>query len=425
MKKWNRVVAAALLLLMLSALIAVPVLAEGEIPTEPPSNIETTVPPPTVGLTRLRVIGSNQKIYPSSPGLAAGTNSYAFAVPSWMQEATFEITASKAVNITCDGAKITNSGLVYSVAVTFTNKSTTFTVNLADSNDTTVTRVLKLTINRDANRVARFESVTLMDKNSKTLTRTKESTDEAPVYELPAGTTEAKLKIIPRDESDLFIENQTKTKEGKFLDPNAADPNKPRKERLDLITNGDSKYYQINLTLVEGTNLIKLNVIGGDVSKERLVTIIVGDPKANEFVPETVTTSPTDVPTTAPTTEPTTAAAAGLGGGITPTMWILIAVIVVIILATGIFMIANVGGGSKKNRNSDDYYYDRDPIYNRDNRGGQGDYDYGYDEYDEYGFADPPPRQQQHRQRDLYDMDTNYDNKRNKPGRYEDYDDNY
>lgn len=408
MKRMIRLIPALLALMIIAAMMAPAAGATeegGRVDSEEvtPSTEEsttTTTVPPTVKIKNFYIIGSNDKYYLCSPEMTDNVDSYSFNIPDWMESATILIKAATGLKVTSDSADFNeNSGVYRGKIKDITKSSQSYTVRLEGSS---ATRTLTVTIKR-SNIPCYFDSISMYKGD--TAINSKGTITDGLTFNLDSGTTGGvKLRIKPRHENEVKVANLT------GLTVDQIDGSEP-KTTLELNT--ATMRYEYSPTLVEGTNLFRVTVSAGNVTKTCDVTIIVGDANANA---PTTTTEPTAAPT-APVSDSsviggqdsvtlTTTSATEKSGGLfngsgkmSPVMWVLIGIIITIIAGAIIFMIINLSN-------------------NRD--------DYDDDYYDDYGYDRPAPRRRSRRNLAEYvDEDDYYDEPRPVYRSREEYDERY
>ena len=421
MKRIRRVSSVLIALIMLCCFMAAKAFAEEGTTTTTAASADVSS---GISFELKNGLGSNGKFYPADKAASSKSNSYSFTVPAWMEKITIVFTSS-GVTVTSDVGTVSSSGSEHKIEVEMTADKTPVKATLTKGD---AARTVTFTIVRSASRAPRFESLKITDSSGGEITRDSSSAEDAPVYTRNAGVTSLKLQVVARDEGKVILINETKSSDGKFVTPDAADAAKPLENSLPL----ESGSRKADLTLIDGTNTFLVQVIGGDVKKERKVTIIVGNKDANALgagalvSPSVV--SPTDFTTT--TTVPTMAPPSK-GISMSPIMWVLVAIIAVVVLGTVIFMVVNMSSGR---RDYDDEYDDYGGGYARGGGRRRG----GYDDYDDGGYGEAPlhggrrnlgdyagddeyvPRRQQQRYNDYDDDD---DSPRRPNRRYDDYDD--
>ena len=401
----------------------------------------TTAAQATVKLDQLRVKGSNNKVYLSTPELSDGANAYSFAVPDWMETVTITFIGKEGIAATCsNNQSVIAAGTNYSVSMDLTEKKQTVTLNLKKDG---ITRAIDVTVNR--RQIDCYIEDIMVFNGDNEITPTGSAEEGKMTFTLPSGALDGiKLRVKPRHEGSVTITNTTKKQDGDAITDN---------EKTQLKLNQYSTYYPTDLCdtesfdkLVEGTNRYYIEVKAGDVVRTCDVTVIVGDPNAN--APTTTTTTTTTAPT-APPTQPTTAtlpsvqqtipnnqggsSATGMLGSIPPVLWVLIGIIALVVIGSCIFMIVNMSAGSRRGGgyNNYDYDYDYGPQRPRRRRNLteylDDEYDDYYDDrgrggrYDDYDDYDRAPRRGG--RYDSYDGYDDYDQPPRRSSRYDDYDD--
>ncbi len=376
MKFSVRAAAVLLVLLMLTAMIPMTVFATETDPTEPTTS---TTAAPTVSLSNLYVLGSNNKNYLADPSLSAGNNKYSFYLPDWMEEAKLIIKSSEDISVSCESAEFEKKDGAYQGLFKLGSSKNTFKVTVKSGDkERELTVVIFL-----SDIPCKLEKITLLKKSEEVKTFTETEKIE---HTFPSGTTSGiSLRIVPRHEQTVEITNLTGIPENQITG---------NEQKTKLNMHEAYKRYDTDLTLVEGTNVFLVTVTAGKVKKESKITIIVGDANANI----TTTTAPTEPSMTAPTegttafilpTEPNDREEVGAAGSFPPVLWVTVGVVIAVVLGACIFMIVNMGnrnnngGGGGGGYDGYDDYDRRQPHYPaRRNLS-----EYVGDDYDEYGYG--------------------------------------
>lgn len=361
MKKFIKTASVLLLLVMLIAALPATVFATAD----------TTPGESSVSISSLYMLGSNQKYYNPSPSLTAGVNSYSFNVPDWMPSVTICIKSVSGLSVTADNATFTSNGSTYRGEITLDSDKKTVAVSMTG---TAGTRSLSITV-RKISIETFFDTVTMMD-GDKTV-EAQGTIADGLTYTLNSGVTERVLRIMPRHENEVFIENLTNDSTG-----NPVAGTEP-KQKLELT----NSRYETTLKLIEGTNKFTITISAGTVTKTCEITVIVGNANANEVIVTTTTTAPVisdsddtgALVTTAPTAPTATA-----GGGLSPIMWVAIGIIIAVVIGACIFMIVNMSSG-----NSRDHIppIDEPPLYRPQRGRNLGDF--ADDDYYDDGYGAP------------------------------------
>lgn len=413
---FTKVFCMLMVLVMLCAALPAAVWAEAGAENTETTAAETTTTTaaPTVELTQLRIKGSNEKIYLSTPNLSSTVNEYSFAVPDWMETVTVTFSGKTGIAATCsNGQAVISSGTAYSVSVELTGDKQSVVLSLDDG---TAKREITVVVNRRT--IDCYIEDIMLYNGDNEINPQGDAASGNMTFTLPSGTlSNVSLRVKPRHENTVTIANTTKKTDGSSV---MAD------EKKQLTINQYSTFYPINLcttdrfaALEEGTNKYYVEVTAGTVTRTCNITIIVGDPAANAPTTTTTTTTTTAVVAPIQTTAPTVAtlpsstvqtlpgAQGGSGdsmlGTIPPVLWVLIGLIALVVIGSCIFMIVSMTAS------------------NRRAMGGRGGYGGGYD----YGYDYDPPRR---RRRNLteYMDDEYYDDYgggygRDRGGRYDDY----
>ncbi len=417
----KRTICTFLALVMLCCTLPLTVWAES---SDPAATTTTTAAPATVKLDQLRVKGSNNKVYLSTPNLSDGANAYSFGVPNWMETVTITFIGKEGIAATCsNGQAVIAAGTNYSVSMELTENKQTVTLSLKQGD---LTRNIDVTVNR-RQIDCYIEDIMIYSGDNK-ITPTSGTAEEGKMtFTLPSGTLNGvKLRVKPRHEGTVTISNVTKKQDGEAITD---------AEKILLKLNQSSTYYPTDLCdttsfdkLVEGTNRYYVEVKAGTITRTCDVTVIVGDPNANAPTTTTTTTTTTAPPTTPPTsaTAPSvqqnipgnqSSAASSILGNIPPVLWILIGIIALVVIGSCIFMIVNMSAGNRGRGgyNNYDYDYDYGPQRPRRRRNLT---EYLDDEYDDYGYD-----RGRGGRYDEYDDYDDYDRGPRRGGRYDSYDD--
>lgn len=416
----KRAAALFFILVLVFALCAPCALATEQTIPESTTATTTTTAAPAVLMSKLYVTGSNGKYYPCSPKLSSGGNKFSFTVPDWMEECTVCIISDSASSVSCDGAEVSSSGSTHKLEVKLESNNTKLSVELKGSSGT---RTLSITIYREAIKCY-IERLNLLDADNEAIDPTSGTVAEGLVYTFAAGTKTAHLRLVPRHEQEVWVENLTVDSTGTLVGGTEA------KKKIELANDR----YDADLPLIDGTNKFTVTVTAGSTTVTCGIEIIVGDAAANTVVTTTSTTESTAPPTqaTVPTTAPTQAQSSGGGNllsvfsNMSTGMGILIGIIITVIIGAFIFMIVNMSSGSDDRR--DDYSEPMDPVYRprRRNLADYADDDY-YDDYgirprqrqDDYGYDSRAPRGGYGGEYDPYGYD-NYDNRSQRGGGFYD-----